>query len=129
MNPPVYQKFGLLCVAAAAMQLCNCNAAPEPAYRQVLKDGEFSVRKYASLKLVSAPMQGGMVERNNAFRPLFNYIGGNNEKKQKIAMTTPVIMSGGMQEQQAKPNKQAVMSFVLGEDALAKGEAPCRDVK
>lgn len=124
MNPPVYTKLGSMLLAVAALHFTGCNAAPEPKYDQVLSDGEFSVRKYDTLKLVSAPMNAGMAQRNQAFRPLFNYIGGNNQAKQKIAMTTPVIMSGGMQERQAEANKNAEMSFVLGDDALAKGDAP-----
>ena len=54
------------------------------------KDGDYEVREYPNLNLVRAEDSNG----DSAFRMLFNYISGNNEDDQEIAMTTPVFMQG-----------------------------------
>jgi len=75
-------------------------------YRVVRSDGRFQVRDYPALTVVETPMpanaQGG---DNGSFMRLFRFITGGNEAKQKIAMTTPVLMSGS--------GTNASMAFVM----------------
>ena len=51
---------------------------------------KIEVRHYDKMVLVSTSMSSG--SGNSAFRKLFNYITGDNEGANKIAMTAPVIM-------------------------------------
>ncbi len=60
------------------------------AFDVVKKDGKFEIRKYAAHTVVTAPMNGN--SQNGSFGKLFQYISGNNQSDQKIAMTTPVFM-------------------------------------
>ena len=59
-------------------------------YKMVRRDGKFELRDYPALTVVETPMGGGGSNgANGSFNRLFRFITGNNEAKQKIAMTTP----------------------------------------
>jgi len=82
----------------AGCSVLGIRSAEEPNY-QVLNDfGHIQIRQYPALVIaqteVNADYQNSSRE---AFQRLAGYIFGNNKKKQKIAMTAPVI-----QEQQAE---------------------------
>ena len=94
--------------------LCSC-AIEEPAFKSVRKEGNFEVRKYATIPIVSAPMQD-MEKRDDSFRTLFRYISGANEDKSKIAMTAPVFMENG-----AAADKTGRMSFMIPSQVSEKG--------
>jgi len=68
-------------------------------------DGNFQVRDYPALTVVETAMTGSRNGGDGSFMRLFRFITGGNEAKQKIAMTTPVFMSGG--------ETNATMAFVL----------------
>lgn len=57
--------------------------------------GKFELRDYPALTVAetSAAPTGGA--EDGSFQRLFRFIAGGNEAKQKIAMTTPVFMTGG----------------------------------
>ena len=75
-------------------------------YRVVRSDGKFQVRDYSALTLVETPMPGSAQGGDNgSFMRLFRFITGGNEAKRKIAMTTPVLMSGS--------GSNATMAFVM----------------
>lgn len=63
-------------------------------YQLVRSDGKFELRDYPVLTVVETPMVRGGNEADNGFMRLFRFITGSNEAKEKIAMTTPVFMSG-----------------------------------
>jgi hypothetical protein len=81
-----------------------------PDYRVVSSDGAFEVRDYPALTVVSAPMphRGS----DGAFMKLFRFIEGRNERSEKIAMTTPVLMSGA---------ESGTMSFIVPKAVAEKG--------
>ena len=58
-------------------------------YTVVRKDGNIEIRAYD--KLITAAVSDGDFIRDTGFTTIFNYISGDNEKKEKISMTTPVI--------------------------------------
>jgi hypothetical protein len=64
-------------------------ATKTPRYALISREGPFDIRDYPPLTAAKAPMSDGM---NNSFRTLFRYITGNNERHEKIAMTTPVLL-------------------------------------
>ncbi|HTL73128.1 MAG TPA: heme-binding protein [bacterium] len=74
-------------------------------YQVVRTAGEFELRDYPSLVVVETPMAAGGVSDDGSFRRLFRFITGANDAKQKIAMTTPVFMSGS--------DTNRTMAFVL----------------
>lgn len=59
------------------------------AYKVIRKEGNIEIRAYD--KLITAAVFDGELIRNDGFSTIFNYISGDNEKKEKISMTTPVI--------------------------------------
>jgi hypothetical protein len=88
----------------------------ESAPYQVLRaDGRFEVRDYPALTVVETPMAHGSSGSDGSFNRLFRFIAGANEARQKIAMTTPVFMSGG--------DTHATMAFVMPA-TLKTGEVP-----
>ncbi len=69
-------------------------AIEEPAYRVVGRSGDVEFRAYPVLLVAQTSVKADFVEAGNvAFRPLFNYIAGNNRGKTKIDMTAPVSQS------------------------------------
>ena len=64
-------------------------------YEAVRTQGKFQVRDYPALTVVETAMTGSRNGDDGSFMRLFRFITGGNEAKQKIAMTTPVFMSGG----------------------------------
>jgi DNA gyrase inhibitor GyrI len=74
-------------------------------YKVVRSDGKFELRDYPELTVVETRMAGGGNGSDGSFNRLFRFITGGNESKQKIAMTTPVFMSG--------EETNATMAFVM----------------
>ncbi|MBV6497862.1 MAG: hypothetical protein CJBNEKGG_00075 [Prosthecobacter sp.] len=95
-------------LAACAFTRAGYESAP---FKTVLKEGGFELREYPDLPLVSTEMNGD----DASFMRLFGYISGGNLEKQKVAMTTPVIM------------KQGRMAFVLPSKAAVRAPAPASD--
>jgi hypothetical protein len=77
-------------------------------YHVVRASDKFEVRDYPALTVVETPMARGSNDADGSFNRLFRFITGNNEAKQKIAMTTPVFMSGS--------ESNATMAFVMPEE-------------
>jgi DNA gyrase inhibitor GyrI len=99
----------LILVVAAALVLAGCKATragyESATYRVVRSSGKFQVRDYPALTVVETPMASTGNEADGSFNRLFRFITGGNDTKQKIAMTTPVFMSGG--------GTNASMAFVM----------------
>jgi hypothetical protein len=84
-------------------------------FKVVRSDGKFEVRDYPALTVVETPMARGGNGSDGSFNRLFRFITGGNEAKQKIAMTTPVFMSGS--------ETNATMAFVMPAK-MKTGEVP-----
>ena len=66
-------------------------AIEEPRYQLLEQDERFELRRYAPRIVAEVEVSGEFEEAGNtAFRPLADYIFGNNIAEQKIAMTAPV---------------------------------------
>lgn len=90
-------------IAACATSRAGYKSAP---YKVSQKDGDYEVRDYPALQLVTTSMS----DDDKSFMRLFKYISGENEAKEKISMTTPVFMGGN------------TMSFVMPDQM--KGAPP-----
>jgi len=70
----------------------------------------FELRSYEDCVLVQVVQRGDFITAGSrGFSPLFSFISGNNSKRQKIAMTAPVI-------QQPLSSDEHVISFVMPAD-------------
>ena len=87
-------------------------------YKVIESNKGFEVRDYEPHTLVTKPMQGTMGSASySAFGYLAGYIGGENENRQQIAMTAPVL--------QKKNAAGFDVSFVMPHD-LADAPRPTR---
>lgn len=116
----------LILLAVAFFFVSNSRAATETApYKVLQKDGDFEVRMYESMRLakVSLPTSSAASQNmDGSFMKLFRFIDGQNERSEKIAMTTPVLVQRGEAE--------ASMSFVMPQASVAQGlPAPKGEVK
>ena len=86
----------LLVAIALALNLFGTPvmATEEPPFTVRLTQGEFAVRDYPPLVVAEVSVTGGRTDAaGKGFRLLAGYIFGDNTRKQKIAMTAPVIQS------------------------------------
>ena len=67
----------------------NIMASEEAKYEIVKSTNIYEIRKYSDRLAVQVISTTG----DNSFRKLYNYISGNNEKKQEIKMTIPVTQT------------------------------------
>ena len=66
-------------------------AVEEPAFKAVLRDGNFEVRDYPALVVAEVTVSGEQKEAaSKGFRMLAGYIFGGNKRRQGIALTAPV---------------------------------------
>jgi hypothetical protein len=79
----------LLVTAGCSSKRAGYKTAP---YTLSRTSGSFEVRDYPAMMAVETLMTG--TEGDAGFSRLFRFISGRNAKAQKIAMTTPVLMSG-----------------------------------
>lgn len=69
-------------------------AIEEPAFKVLKQQDSIEIREYSPYIVAEVEVEAGFVESGNmAFRPLFNFISGNNRAQRKIAMTAPVTQS------------------------------------
>ena len=98
----------LIAVVGAGLLLAGCRATragyESAPYKVVRSDGKFELRDYPALTVVETPMANPNGS-DGGFMRLFRFITGANEGKQKIAMTTPVFMTGS--------STNLTMAFVL----------------
>ena len=110
--------LGFLTLSACSMfGDINVKIAP---FELIVADGAFALRHYEQLVLVGTKMPEGMNSASGPFRRIFDYISGNNEQKEQIAMTAPVFL-----DQEGQSTKH--MSFVLPEDLSLKTAPPPLD--
>lgn len=104
MIVPMFIFVVAVAVALAGCQVTRSGYESAP-YKVVRSDGKFELRDYPALTVVETPMARGGSEADGGFNRLFKFITGRNEAGQKIAMTTPVFMSGS--------DSNSTMAFVM----------------
>jgi len=86
----------LLIALALALTLLGTSvvAAEEPPFTIRLTSGEFAVRDYPPLVVAEVSVRGDReTAAGQGFRLLAGYIFGDNTRRQKLAMTAPVVQS------------------------------------
>jgi hypothetical protein len=103
--------------------LCSCVTVgiEKAKYEVIDKEGKFEIRQYKPQIVAETIVDASFDEAGNmAFRRLFNYISGENRKKESIAMTAPVNQKSGpekiamtapVNQQQSEGNY--VVSFLM----------------
>jgi hypothetical protein len=99
--------FIILAVIAVMFVIAGSNEKIETQkFDLVFQQDDFEIRFYPEAILATVKMKSDYYDsRNTGFRILAGYIFGGNKENQKIAMTSPVRMSGD--------NNNSEMSFVL----------------
>jgi hypothetical protein len=82
-----------------------------PEYKVIRTDGKFEVRDYPPMTLARTAVSGDGTD--GSFMRLFRFIDGGNERSEKIAMTTPVLID-------ATPERRT-MSFVVPRKVAESG--------
>jgi SOUL heme-binding protein len=87
----------MIAIVLSAVLLLTGNAAmatEEPSFTVVIDDGAFQVRQYPALLVAETRVGGDRRDASGAgFNILAGYIFGGNTRRQKIAMTSPVVQS------------------------------------
>ena len=105
LAPIVTALFWLVSTSRAAYET--------PLYEVVRSERDFEVRDYAPMTLARTQMAGE--GKDNSFMRLFRFIDGGNERSQKIAMTSPVLIE--------ETAENRTMSFVVPRK-VAEGGVP-----
>ncbi len=110
MNHYIKQSILVMFLTLLGMQAM---AIEEAKYTVLKQEGQLELRQYAphivAETLVESDFEGA---GNKAFRRLFNYISGNNESRQEIAMTAPVS--------QAEKGEKIAMTVPVGQQLSGK---------
>jgi hypothetical protein len=79
------------CFISLSLGGCVTGTIEEPKYKIIESEGDFEIREYAPRIVAETVVSEGFDRAPNVgFRRLADYIFGNNESKQSIAMTSPV---------------------------------------
>lgn len=82
----------LVLLTGTGCSVFGVESVKEAPYELVQKDEQFEIRDYAPQVVVETRVDADFKEAGNkAFRRLFDYISGENEASEEIAMTSPVI--------------------------------------
>jgi len=84
-------KFVSTAIILATVGAVRAMASEEAEYKVIKAEKNFEIREYAPHILAEVVITGSLEEAGNqAFRPLFKYISGDNTASAKVAMTAPV---------------------------------------
>jgi hypothetical protein len=93
--------------------LVACTSIASPKYSILSKRDGYEIREYDAYLVAEVKMRGSYKESlNQGFRILFDYIRGNNEGRESIEMTAPVL-----QERKARPEGIEMTAPVLQEES------------
>ena len=94
-----YFTLAILCTVLSLLTGNQAMAIEKAKYDVVESDLEFEIRRYAP-QIVAETFVEGEFEKvgNEGFRRLYEYISGNNRKKESISMTAPVTQEGESQK-------------------------------
>jgi len=92
----------IVLVLFLALLLCfgnNAMAIEKAKFNILESDLDFEIRQYAPQIVAETLVEGDFKKvGNQGFRRLFDYISGNNRRKQSIAMTAPVTQQANSEK-------------------------------
>ena len=113
--------YGLMLISPFLLCSCVTVGIEKAKYQVIEKEGKFEIRQSQPQIVAETVVDADFDEAGNmAFRRLFNYISGENRKKESIAMTAPVnqkrssqkiAMTAPVNQQQTEGNY--VVSFLM----------------
>jgi hypothetical protein len=88
--------FGLAVITVLVMSFTS-KGTETPEYKVLKTIEEVEIRLYPNMIVAKTALSGNSFDKqgSDGFRTIAGYIFGGNEKSQKIAMTSPVVMSIG----------------------------------
>ncbi len=88
--------IGLIALIILAMSFTS-KGIETPEYKVLKNIEDVEIRLYPNMIIAKTALQGNSFDKqgSNGFRTIAGYIFGGNDKNQKIAMTSPVVMSMG----------------------------------
>ena len=105
-----------LVTVVSVLMVGNLMAVEEAEYSVSTKQNEFEIRLYEPSIVAEVIVDGDFENASKAaFRKLFNYISGDNTRRDKIAMTAPVS--------QKKESEKIEMTSPVGQRASGQGWA------
>ena len=114
MDARVIALFIVVLLTPVLLVSCASTRTQKANYTVLSKDGKFEVRAYEPQIVAETLVDAGFEDAGNvAFRRLFDYISGNNQKKESIAMTAPV-------NQASRSEKIAMTAPVNQRQAMGK---------
>lgn len=97
---------------------CVSGNTPEITHTFVQQTGDIEIRQYAPTVAATITVETSRDDApNKGFRPLFDYISGNNTAAQEIPMTTPVSQTA-----QAKTSQKIPMTTPVSQQQTANGQ-------
>jgi hypothetical protein len=111
----------LILLSPVFLSSCVSVGIEKAKYTVIQRTGKFEIRQYQAQIIAETIVDSGFDDAGNiAFRRLFNYISGNNRKKESIAMTAPVNQKAGSEKismtapvNQQKAEDEWVISFIM----------------
>ena len=111
----------LILLSMAVLNSCASVGIEKAKYTVIERAGKFEIRQYQAQIIAETTVDSDFDDAGNiAFRRLFNYISGNNRKKESIAMTAPVNQKAGSEKismtapvNQQKAENKWVISFLM----------------
>lgn len=94
-----------------------CNGLECPEYESIsILTKNIEIRQYKKSTWVSTNMKNGAMDslKSKGFRTLFSYISGKNAEKEKIEMSTPVLIKINSNVAFSENDTVGTMSFYLG---------------
>lgn len=100
---------GAVLVLEGVVQIFGIRAGvEEPAYRVLERRGQLELREYGARLVAETVVEGeGEAARTEGFRRVANYIFGDNESREQVAMTAPVAQRSGKSIAMTTPVVQA----------------------
>ncbi len=92
-------------------------ATESPVYTILRTDGDFELRKYPTLTIAQTATARG--ENDSGFQRLFRFISGHNVGKEKISMTTPVLIRTTPEGE--KGTHMENMAFIMPRESVEEG--------